>query len=56
MLPEIDVKMMLPKSPNDPRLPSFLSDVNWMKDERNGGRKDRRIELVEVCRRGMVET
>ena len=30
----------------------FLLIVKWMKEERNGGRKDRRIELGEEKRRG----
>ena len=29
--------------------------MKWMKEERNGGRKDRRIELGEICGRGMEE-
>ena len=40
-----DEKSMLSDSPIDPDNPRNVSDVNWLKAERTGGRKERRIEL-----------
>ena len=36
---------------NDSDRSRFAVDLKWMKEDRNGGRKDRRIELGEVCGR-----
>ena len=39
MLPEIDVKMTLPRSPNDPRLPPFSFEREVDERGKNGREK-----------------
>ena len=40
---------------NDPNISRFAADLMRLKAERMGGRKEREIELGEVCGWGMVE-
>ena len=40
---------------NDPDISRFAADLMRLKAERMGGRKEREIELGEVCGWGMVE-
>ena len=39
------MKMMLPRSPNDPEYPRWASDLKWMKGGQKGGRKGKRDRI-----------
>ena len=46
-IPGIGREVMPSGFANDPDRSRFAADLKWMKEDRNGGRKDRRIELGE---------
>ena len=53
-MPGLDAKTMLLKSPSGSQFPLLILSLKWRKEDRTGGRKDRRIETRnEVRGRGI---
>ena len=53
MIPDRTMKTVLLELPNNPKFPSFGLTLKWMKEERTGGRKERKVEsLRRVGERG----